>query len=222
MVVTSFSHFLDEWSPAATEPHIVRQRRLQAGLCRPGETTEEAGAVAAAFRYARLCLFKVERMFLLLAWSQCITESFILINISYFFSTVFDTKYVTSVKLQSRVEYQCYFWSSKHSTIAGITLLGVNLNDAQIKQQKMMRGSHTKICERRRYPMWCWFHFHSFIKRVWMTTCISTAFYLFCLCIWGSSKGGLSWPYRKICFSMLSELLQTSRCVTVDLSPVRL
>lgn len=54
---TSFCHFLDEWSPAATEPHIVRQRRLQAGLCRPGETTEEAGTVAAAFRYAHLCLY---------------------------------------------------------------------------------------------------------------------------------------------------------------------
>lgn len=40
-----------EWPPAAAQPHAVRQRRLQAGLFRPGETTEEAGTVAAACRY---------------------------------------------------------------------------------------------------------------------------------------------------------------------------
>lgn len=39
-----------EWTPAAAEPHVVRQRRLQAGLFRPGETAEEAGTVAAARR----------------------------------------------------------------------------------------------------------------------------------------------------------------------------
>lgn len=41
---------LDEWLPAASEPHVVRQRRVQAGLLGPGETTEEAGTVAAACR----------------------------------------------------------------------------------------------------------------------------------------------------------------------------
>lgn len=41
---------LDEWPPAASEPHVVRQRRVQAGLLGPGETTEEAGTVAAACR----------------------------------------------------------------------------------------------------------------------------------------------------------------------------
>lgn len=50
---------LDEWSPAATEPHVVRQRRLQAGLVRPGETTEEAGTVAAARRCVSLSILSI-------------------------------------------------------------------------------------------------------------------------------------------------------------------
>lgn len=40
-----------EWTPATAEPHVVRQRRLQAGLFRPGEAAEEAGTVAAACRW---------------------------------------------------------------------------------------------------------------------------------------------------------------------------
>lgn len=63
----SFCHCLDEWSPAAPEPHVVRQRRVQAGLDRPGETAEEAGTVAAACRYTYLCLLKVQYLALLLA-----------------------------------------------------------------------------------------------------------------------------------------------------------
>lgn len=46
---------LDEWPPAASEPHVVRQRRVQTGLHRPGETTEKVGTVAAACRFVRFC-----------------------------------------------------------------------------------------------------------------------------------------------------------------------